>query len=245
MSMKAVRLFAVAVAASVVALGHYTWVAPVSKLETGKAAVVRISHGHKFPESEEAINARQVDLFALAPSGTRVKLQPVADAGSVTAPFTPAESGTYRIAFAQDRGVSSRTPKGVKKGGRDVNPDAQQSSRTFRTAMVYAATGGAAPGAGKPAGLEIELTAERKGGAWSVQLLERGKPASGIAVEAFPAGAAHASEIGKTDGSGVVRYTPSAGVNGPVMFAVAYKSPAPAGSKYDFVNYESSLYVSW
>jgi uncharacterized GH25 family protein len=239
------RLFLAASAAAVIGFGHYTWIAPVAKLETGKPSEIRIGHGHKFPESEEAINARQIDMFAVTPSGARVKLTPAPAANAVTASFTPPEAGAYRIAFVQDRGVSSRTPRGVKPGGRDQNPDATTASRTLRTAVAYAATAGVAVSSAKPLGLEIELSGTFHSGAWQLQLMKQGKPLADTPVEVFLAGAPKAVEAGKTGPDGKLRYQPPAGAKGPAVFIAEKKEPAPSGAKYDAVNYETSLYVSW
>jgi uncharacterized GH25 family protein len=222
------RISAIIAAATlaVSAFAHYTWIAPVDALEIGKTATVRISHGHTFPQSEEAINAAQVDLFVLAPSGARVKLAPSAAAAAVSATYAVKEAGVHRIAFVQDRGVTSRTPKGVRPGGRDKNPDATQSYRTLRTSVSYAATAKAPPSTPKPVGLEFELTAEFTGGAWKLQLLHSGKP-------------------GKTGTDGRLTFTPPAGSKGPAMFSAETKSAPPQGAAYDSVNLSTSLYVTW
>lgn len=239
------RLLFAATVAAASGLAHFTWLAPVSNLEAGKPVVIRIGHGHHFPESEEAINAKQLDLFAVTPSGSRVKLSPSSVRTAVTADFTPKEAGAYRIAFVQDRGVTSRTPRGVKPGGRDQNPDATMASRTLRTSVSYAATGKARPTGGKPLGLEIELSGEFDGGAWQLLIMKQGKPLAQAAVEVFLAGAAKAVSAGKTGQDGKLRYQPPAGSKGPALFMVELKEPAPSGAKYDTVNYESSLYVNW
>ncbi len=235
-------------AGALAALAHYTWIAPITlPLEVGKTTTVRIGHGHKFPQSEEAINWRQLELFVLTPSGARVKLEPAATASTVTASFTVKDAGPHRIAFVQDRGVSSRTPRGVKPGGRDKNPDATQSTRTFRTAVAYAGTdnNAAEMASAKPIGLEFELTGEWSGGAWQVRLLKQGKAVDGASVEVFLAGSGQAVEAGKTGSGGRLTYRPATGTQGAAMFSVMLKDAAPAGAMYDAVNYETSLYVSW
>lgn len=240
------RLLAAGACTAMAALAHYTWVAPiVAPLAVGKTATVQISHGHKFPRSEEAINARQVDLFVVTPSGQRVKLEASAGATAVSAPFAVREAGLHRIAFVQDRGVTSRTPAGVKPGGRDKNPDATQSSRTFRTAVSYAIAGKIAAPAAQPLGLEIELVAALANGVWQVQLLKQGQPVADAAIEVFLAGAAKTESAGKTGADGRVRFTPPAGARGPAMFSVELKDPPPPGAAYDRVNYETSLFVTW
>lgn len=237
--MRVLSFIPVALLASA-AYGHYTWITPETAFVAGKPVAIRIGHGHAFPSSEETINAAQLDLFVLTPSGKRVPVKAATAVKSVAASYTPTESGPHTIAFVQDRGVSSRTPKGLKKGGRDVNPDALTASRTLRTAVAAASATGA-----RPLGLEVELTAQLASGVWTVQLLRAGKPHAGATVEVFLAGASSAVVAGKTDAEGKVRYQPPAGAVKRALFAAELKSAAPQGASYDAVNYETSLFVSW
>ena len=233
-----------ALALAALAFAHYTWIAPVTPLEPGKTATVRIAHGHRFPASEEAINAAQVNLFAVAPSGAKVKLQAAKAGMEVTATYAVKEAGLHRIAFVQDRGVNSRTPKGMRPGGRDQNPDATAAYRSLRTAVSYAMAGKGA-GQTKPVGMEIELVGSYANGAWNLQLLKGGKPAAGVAVEVFLAGADKTSPVGVTDAAGKVSWRVPDGAAGPAMFAAEVRDTPPAGAKYDYVSYSTSLYVSW
>lgn len=234
------RFFLLVAATAALTFGHYTWIAPETAFVAGKPVTLRIGHGHTFPVSEETINAGQLDLFVMTPSGKRVALKAAAATKSVTANFTPTESGAHVIAFVQDRGVSSRTPKGLRKGGRDVNPDALTASRTLRTSVAY---GGVAMT--KPLGLEVELTARYASGTWTVQLLKDGKPVAGVGVEVFVAGAPAANGLGKTDAEGKVRYQPPTGAAKQALFMAEFKQAAPKGAAYDALNYETSLHVSW
>jgi uncharacterized GH25 family protein len=223
------------------AFAHYTWIAPLSPLEAGKTVVIQIGHGHKFPVSEEAINASQVELFVLAPSGARTQLKPASAGTAVTAPFTVKESGVHRVALIQDRGITSRTPAGVRPGGRDKNANAIQASRTLRTAVAYTGVVSNI----QPSGLEFELAGAYSGGAWNLRLLKSGKPVSGAAVEAFLSGASKAVPAGQTDAEGRVSFRPPAGSKGPAVFSVGSREPAPTGAHFDSTNYETSLHVSW
>lgn len=227
-------------AAAGASLAHDTWIASSGALAAGKPVTIYVRHGHHFPESEEAVNASQLNLFAQAATGKRTSLKPAVKGSEVIAEFTPSAAGAHTLAFTQDRGVTSRTPKGVKQGGRDKNQDATQSSRTLRTAVAYV---GAA--VSKPAGLEVEIVGTFSGGAWTVQLLRNGKPLEGIAIEAFPAGAKSGRIAGKTGADGKLRYTPEAGAKKDLLFIAEFKHPAPAGQAYDTVNFETSLHVTW
>jgi uncharacterized GH25 family protein len=239
------RSLIVALALAALALAHYTWIATATPLEPGKTAMIRIAHGHKFPASEEAINAAQVDLFAVSPSGAKVKLQPAKAGMEVTASYAVKEAGLHRIAFVQDRGVSSRTPKGMRPGGRDQNPDATAAYRSLRTAVSYAMAGKGAAQTAKPVGMEIELVGSYAGGAWQLQLLKGGKPAAGAAVEVFLAGADKTAPVGTTGADGKVSWRVPDGAAGPAMFAAEVRDTPPAGAKFDYVSYSTSLYVSW
>lgn len=220
-------------------LAHYTWLAPAgASWRVGQTVTLRIGHGHQFPTSEEAVSARNIELFVIAPSGARTPVPVKAQGTAVEGAFTVKEPGPHRAALVSDRGIVSRTPNGVRPGGRDKNPDAVQAYRTLRTAVAYA--GGAAPA--EPLGLEVELTAAFSQGAWELTLLRQGKPAAGAEVEVFVAGAPKAVSAGKTGAGGKVTYKPTG--TGAVMFFTEGKEPAPAGSHYDVVNYSTALYVS-
>lgn len=233
-----VRL-ALAAACAAALCAHYTWLAPSeTNWQVGKTVTLRIGHGHKFPASEEAIGTRNLEMFVVAPSGARTAVPAQAQGAAVEGVFTVKESGPHRAAFVSDRGIVSRTPNGVRPGGRDKNPNAAQAYRTLRTAVAYS---GAAPA--KPLGLEVELTGALVNGVWEVTLLRHGKPVAGAAVEVFLAGAPKAVSAGKTGPGGKVTYKPTG--QGPAMFFVELKDPAPAGSQHDFVNYSTALYVTW
>ncbi len=245
MTDRSFRLLLAGVACGISAWAHYTWIVPqdAAPLAVGQAAI--FGHGHRFPASEEAIDASQADWFVLTPSGIRVKLTPAVAKPAVTASYTPREPGVHRIAMVQDRGIRSRTPQGVKPGGRDRNPNATQASRTLRTAVAYASTAGSRAAAPQPAGLEVELTGELAQGVWRLRLWQQGKPRAGVTVEVFLAGAGKAAEAGQTGPDGVLTYQPPAAAKGPALFSAAWREPAPAGAAYDFVSYETSLTASW
>lgn len=217
---------------------------PAGILAIGKANRIEISHGHRFPVSEEAIAAAQVKAFAVSPSGKRTEIKAAAAGKMVVAEYTPAEAGTHVLAFVQDRGVSSRTPRGLKKGGKDVNKDAVQSFRTVRTSTSFAATGKIAL-PGKAAGLEFEIVPRMEAGAVALLVLRNGKPATGVTVEVLHKGQEEAKPVGKSDAQGRVVHRLPAGAAGPVLFLAELLEPAMAGAAYDTTNLSTSLYLNW
>lgn len=223
---------------------HYTWVAPLIPLEVGKTATIRINHGHKFPQSEESINAKQAQLFVFTPSGARVDLQPAVVPNALAASYSVKEEGLHRIVFTQDRGITSRTPKGVRQGGRDANPDATQAFRTFRSAVAYVPTKGAPATSAKPIDIVFQLVGEYVNGAWNVRLINKGLPVPDAIIEVFVAGDAKAVQAGKTNADGRITYRPTA-QNGTAMFSTEFKTKMPEGTPYDTTNYETSLAVTW
>ncbi len=224
---------------------HYTWMAPASMpLIQGKVNKIQIAHGHHFPASEEAVAATQVRAFAVSPGGKRTELTAVAAGRVVLLDYTPSEAGTHGLGFVQDRGVSSRTPGGVKKGGRDVNPSATQAFHMVRTAVGYASTGKVNP-SGNGLGLEFEIVPQISGGTITLQLLRTGKPLPGVGIGLLVNGAEEPNELGKTDAQGRLVYRPGAGVKPPVLFIADFSEPARKGAAYDSTNLSTSLYLGW
>ncbi len=224
---------------------HYTWMAPASApLILGRVNRIQIAHGHQFPASEEAIAATQVRAFAVSPGGKRTELKAVAAGKVVLLDYTPGEAGTHALGFVQDRGVSSRTPGGVKKGGRDVNPGATQAFRTVRTAVGYASTGKVNP-SGNGLGLEFEIVPQIAGGAITLRLLRAGKPLPGVAIGLLVNGSEEPNELGKTDAQGRLVYRPGAGIKPPGLFISDFSEPAQKGATYDSTSLSTSLYLGW
>jgi uncharacterized GH25 family protein len=232
------KLALLALATATAAWTHYTWVAPSGPLQANKPVKIMVAHGDRFPQTDEAVNAAQVQLFVIAPSGARTDLKPVSAKTFVAADFTPKENGAYRLAFAQDRGAMSRTPQGVKPGGRDKNPNAVEAFTMLRTGVWHSGKGH------KPVGLEVELAAELNGGTWTVQLLRSGKPLAGQPVQVVPNGEEKAVDLGKTGADGKVTYK-AAAVHGPAMFLSEFSEKAPAGSPIDARRFSTTLYVNW
>ncbi|MBI4892394.1 MAG: DUF4198 domain-containing protein [Acidobacteria bacterium] len=225
------------------AMAHLTWIfAPA--LEVGKPATVQIGHGHEFPASEEAINAAQVKAFAYAPSLARTELKPLSTGKALTVSYTPREAGLHKIVFTQDRGISSRTPTGVKPGGRDRNPKATQATRTLRTAVAYLSAGTPVASGGQPAGLEQELAGAWKQGAWHLKLYRMAKPVANAEIEIYLSGDHNPIKAGKTAADGSLIWKP-ASPKGTALFSAEWKEPAPAGSPFDFTTCETSLSASW
>lgn len=239
------RVAAVLLAAAGMALAHYTWIAPAgASLEVGKPALVRLFHGHHFPVGEEKMQLAGSQVKAISPSGQVTDLTGQASPQGDSVNYLPKQAGLHRIVYTLDRGVMSRTPQGVKPGGRDKNPGAAQSFRRYVSSVAYLPVGGKGTAVAGPSGAEFELSATpQQGGGWVVTVLAQGKPVPGVAVEAFVAGAEAPVAVGKSDGNGAVRHTAAKTAAAPVLFTAEWKAPAPAGAAYDAVNYSTSLYL--
>jgi hypothetical protein len=215
---------------------HYTWLTTEAPFEKGKTATIVVGHGHRFPATGEAIDAKGLQLRVVSPSGATTPLRPRQEGARWVAEFPVRESGPHRIVLEQDRGVSSRTPDGVRPGGRDRNPNAIQAFRTYRSAVSYTAAGPV-----KPLNLDFELLAQPAGAGWQLQLLRSGAPVPGALIEMLAPGE-NAVKIGTTDSGGRLSYNKA--VPGPVVFAVELSVPAPAGAGYDTVNLSTSAAVA-
>lgn len=233
-----VRLIFLTLATAAASWTHYTWIAPSGPLEAGKPVRILVAHGDRFPQGDEAVNAAQVRMFVLSPSGARMDLKAVSAKTHVGAEFTPKENGAHRLAFEQDRGAMSRTPQGVKPGGRDRNPNAVEAFTMLRTGVWHSGKGH------KPVGLPVEMTAERAGQSWTVQLLRSGKPLAGQLVQVVPNGQEKAVDLGRTGADGKVTYKPGA-AQGPAMLLCEFSEKAPAGAPVDAHRFSTTLYLNW
>lgn len=205
----------------------------------GKSVKIMVAHGDRFPHTDEAVNAAQVKLYVLAPSGARTDLKATAEKIAVSSTFTPREAGAHRIVFTQDRGPISRTPKGVKPGGRDQNPNAIEAFSLLRTGVSY--VGGS--GSTASLGLDLELTAQLVSGVWQLQLLRSGKPVVGETVQVLLQEHEDATAVGRTGADGRLTYKPVS-ATGPLLFLAEVKEKV-SGMVIDFRTLSTSTYVNW
>lgn len=239
------RLGAAVCAAATALFAHATWIAPVpGTLEVGKSVEVQIGNGHAFPQSESALSPQNLQVFAVAPSGRKADLKPVKSGSSLTASYAVREPGVHRFGFVQDRGVMSRTPQGLKPGGRDKNPGATQSMKMYRAAVAYAATAGAHSPVPTPLGLTFEMIPQRTKDAVILTVLLNSKPVTGAKIRTVWAGQKE-QELGSTGSDGKFTYQIPGGRSGPFLLIAAHSGKAGAGETYDVADYSNTLYLTW
>jgi uncharacterized GH25 family protein len=220
---------------------HFTWINPLSSpLQPGAEVQIQLAHGHSFPESEEMLRPDGIEAFAVGPDGARTPIKPARGTQKLVASYRVPSAGFYRFVFVQDRGVMSRTPQGLKAGGRDKNPGAISSARYYRSGIAYALTPGAAAPAAKPLGLEFELVAVRESAGLKISVWQNGKPCPGAEIVMKTPGAPD-RKLGVTGADGALTANPG-GSKGPVLID-ARKTGQASGTGYDSVNLASSLYM--
>jgi uncharacterized GH25 family protein len=225
---------------------HATWITTVPPtLEPGQPVTVQIGNGHAFPASESALSTEDWEVFAVTPAGARQPLQPKAAGKVVTASFTPQQAGVYRFVMVRDRGLMSRTPQGLRPGGRDRNPNATQTLKLFRSAVAYAATTGAAAApAPAPLGLVFEMLPERTATGFRIRVVESSKPVAGAKMFATWPGGKETS-IGTTGADGTFTYSVPAGAKGPFLLEASFNGKGPTGEAYDARDYNATLQLVW
>jgi hypothetical protein len=239
------RLGAAVCVAGVGLFAHATWIAPVEgPLEVGKSVEVQIGNGHAFPRSESALSPQNLKVFAVAPSGAKADLKPVKSGTFVTATYAVREAGMHRFVFVQDRGVMSRTPQGLKPGGRDQNPGATQSMKMYRAAVAYAGTPGADLAVRASLGLTFDVIPRRTKDSIIVTALLNSKPAAGAKIRAVLPGQKE-QELGATGSDGKFTYRVPSGLNGPFLLVAAHSEKAGPGETYDNADYSTALHLSW
>ncbi len=238
------KVFWMALALAGVAAAHFAWIAPVTPILTvGTPAQLQFGIGHELGISESAPLLPGLQAYAIAPSGARTDLKPAKNGLWLDAEYMPKEAGQHRLVFTQDRGIRSRTPKGLVDGGRDKNPAAAQAFRGVRTAVAYALTANAKfeP---KAVGLAYELIPQRTAKGVTVTLLFNGKPYAGGDVAVSWAGKKEVV-LGKTGVDGKMSYAVPAGAKGPFVILCEQPIATAKGSNYDTDNFETALYLNW
>ncbi len=226
------------------AVAHFSWIAPVAPLlAVGAVTKVQFGTGHALGTSESALPLDDLKAYALTPSGGRVELAVTKTGLWLEADYAVKAAGQHRLVLSQERGARSRTPKGVKDGGRDKNPDATQAFRTVRTAVAYAFTAGAKMDA-KAVGIAYELVPERREKAIIFTLLRNGKPCAGGEVAVSWAGKKEVL-LGNTGADGKMSYPIPAGAKGAFVVLAEQRVAATKGANYDTDNYETALYLNW
>lgn len=240
--MKIIRSTLALLSLATVLLAHYSWINPLSNpLKPGTSVEIQIAHGHTFPQSEEPMAEAGIEMFAVGPDGARARLHHVRGDKKLVASYKVPAEGFYRFVFVQDRGVMSRTPGGLKKGGRNKNPDAMTSARYYRSGVAYAATAGARLKPPEPLGLEFEIVASPQPGELGIQVLCGGRPCAEADVVLRTA-TAEERKLGRTTATGTLKANVN-GLKGPVLIEARKTAPAPAKENYDSVNLTTSLYL--
>jgi uncharacterized GH25 family protein len=232
-----------ALALATAAQAHSFWITPAAATcKPGETVRVEVGQGHDFPNSEAAPDLKTVAAFAITPGGKKVPLTLTVDGAVLSAAYPATEAGTHRFYFVRDRGILSRTPQGLKPGGRDKNPNATRAFKYIGTASAAIQAGTGPEKAAAPLGLPFELLAAQSGGAVSFTALRDSKPAAGAVVEALLGG--KEAEIGKTGPDGKLSYKLPAGTRGRQVFAAALEIPAPAGSGFDAETFVTAVVLN-
>lgn len=226
-------------------LGHFVWVGPMAgPLKVGQDAAIMVGNGHAFLGSESPAAQDGLKVWAITPAGAS---QPVAVSVAdkfLKGSFPVKTDGVYRVVFTQDRGVMSRTPKGVKAGGRDQHPDATEAFKLFRSGIAYVGTPGKAFGKEKPVGLDFEMVPEKTADGVILTVLAGGKPLAGADISlAWPL--KDEVDLGKTGADGKFTYKFPAGAKSPALFVAESKVKAAAGAKFDVHTYASAVALYW
>ena len=222
---------------------HFSWINPLSSpLDAGAEVQVQIAHGHAFPESEEMFRPEGIKAYVLGPGGMQTELKPQQGARKLLASFKVPREGHYRFVFIQDRGILSRTPKGLLPGGRDAHPDALASARYYRSGVAWAATANAPKGQRAAAGLEFEMVAEASGGGLKLTVLHNGQPCADAEVISKREGRAE-EKLGRTGADGSIVLPLAGGLRPPLLLEASKSAPAPAGASYEKLNLSTSLYL--
>lgn len=222
-------------------LAHFSWIAPAAPLKVGEVVRVQIGNGHQFPDSEAAMNADNLKVYAVSPSGAKTDLRMEKSANFLAASYRVVEQGLHRFVFVQDRGVMSRTTRGYLPGGKDKHPGAIDSFESFRSAVAYAPAGDGELSKVKLLGLDFELQAEMSNGDVVLTAAKDGRPCAGADIGVVLT-EGREQKLGKTGPDGKFTYKVSGNSKLPVLFVANHVEPAPEGASYTRSNHSAALH---
>lgn len=224
---------------------HFAWLSPApAKAAVGETVIVRMSSGHSFPTGGEPVKDIDLKLTAFTPSGKSVILAPADNGQGLEAAFKVESEGVYVVAGEYDRGVVSRTPEGLKPGGKSKNPNATSTMKSYSSFICTVRASAPVPLSSVPLGLRFELSWKREGRSLSVSATAEGKPVEAAEISAV-VGSGDAKAIGKTDAAGGIAIEIPESFRGPILLIGSVSKPMPSGSDYDTDRTGCTVFLDW
>lgn len=176
------------------ALAHNVWLAPDNHFpQVGDTVLVKVGFGHGYPASrvDQPVKEGMIgEALAIAPGGGQVALEKTA---VDTYQLKIDRPGPYLLVAAMPPGLFSRTPEGMKRGGRQDFPEVKSCMEARMVAHAFLL----ANGQGQPATMGgqalqmrplANLAGLKKGGVLPLQVLFEGQPLAGAQIKATYAG---------------------------------------------------------
>jgi len=225
---------------------HYTWITPAPAIvEVGKSVKIRFMEGHAFPDGGGPVRDMKAKLTLLQPSGKSVKLTPADQGNGLEASFQATSRGVYRLAGELDYGVSSRTPSGLKMGGRSKNPKAISATKYYGSFLCAVRTSPSPLSSSGPLmGLPFEISWTRQGNRLIIRAAADNKPAPGVEISAA-FGTGEPQTKGNTDTAGNLTLDVPGNFQGLILLNGLWVKSMPPGADYDTERSNSSYYLNW
>lgn len=175
------------------ALAHNIWLAPDNHFpQVGDTVQIKVGFGHDYPASrmDQPVKEGMIgEALAIAPGGGQVVLEKTA---VDTYRLKIEQPGAYLVVAAMPPGLFSRTPEGMKRGGRQDFPEVKSCMEARMVANAFLFAGGQGPAAQSAQHLQLkplaDLASLKKGGVLPVQVRFEGQPLAGAQIKATYAG---------------------------------------------------------
>lgn len=176
------------------ALAHNIWLAPDNHFpQVGDTVRIKVGFGHDYPASREDQPVKEGmvgEALALIPGGGQIALEKTA---VDTYQLKIDRPGPYLLVAAMPAGLFSRTPEGMKRGGRKDFPEVKSCMEARMVANAFLFAGAQGQGAiQSDQALQLKPLAAvsglKKGDALPIQVLFEGQPLAGAKIKATYAG---------------------------------------------------------
>jgi uncharacterized GH25 family protein len=176
------------------ALAHNIWLVPDNHFpQVGDTVQIKVGFGHDYPANrvDQPVKEGMIgEALAVIPGGGQVALEKTA---VDTYQLKIDRPGPYLLVASMPPGLFSRTPEGMKRGGRKDFPEVKSCMEARMVANTFVFAGGQGQGMiQSDQSLQLKPLADmaglKKGGVLPIQVLFDGQPLAGAKIKATYAG---------------------------------------------------------
>lgn len=177
--------------------GHFTWV----DILEGKEPALVLGHGHRFPQSEQALIPQDINLEIVFVDGGKQKAPLQKEGPCLVSLLAGIKKKIDHAVYEAKPVIFTKTTTGWKKGPKKAFNNAVSSLKILRFGRLQEDFNGSMVSSAS----RVELLLKRENDAYRLVFHQGGKPVPAVDITYWLAGEKEERQVGKTDTSGSVR----------------------------------------